>query len=386
MLVPHLPVAENILLGHLPRTRFGSVDWPATNRRAEELLIAVGLDTLNPKENAGRLSTSQRQLVQVARALSDGGDIFLFDEPSSSLAPQEFDKLAGVIRQLRELNKAVIYVSHRMAEVFSLCDRVSVLRDGRLVGSTETSTTSPEEVIRMMIGRDLGTPAKRRRSSSLEEGVALRVETSGGDEFELRRGEIAGLGGLIGAGRTEMLESIFRKQGASDLGIALVPEDRQQDGLALDLSVADNLALTNLGTLSRFGILNLRDKRDFAQRWIAQLGIRCRTAQQRARNLSGGNQQKIVLGKWLARRPGVLLLDEPTRGIDIAAKGEIHRILLEAAGQGTAILMASSDMPELLALCDRVLVMRAGKIAAELGPGEMSEESILRAAAPSYAS
>jgi ABC-type sugar transport system ATPase subunit len=253
------------------------------------------------------------------------------------------------------------------------------------VGTRETSATSPEEVIRMMIGRDLEAAAKRTRSS-LDDGVALRVELPGGGELELRRGEIAGLGGLIGAGRTEMLQRIFRKQGASDPGIALVPEDRQHDGLALDLSIADNLALTNLGTLSRLGILNLRYKSDFAQKWIAQLGIRCRTAQQRAREMSGGNQQKIVLGKWLARRPRVLLLDEPTRGIDIAAKAEIHRVLLDAADRGTAILMASSDMPELLAICDRVLVMRAGKITAELGPGEMSEESILRSAAPSYAS
>jgi ribose transport system ATP-binding protein len=203
--------------------------------------------------------------------------------------------------------------------------------------------------------------------------------------LHLRRGEIVGLGGLIGAGRTELLESIFLSRSHKNSGIALVPEDRQHVGLALDLSVADNLALTNLGMLSRFGVLNVRGKNRFAEKWIKELGIRCRTPRQSARNLSGGNQQKIVLAKWLARRPKVLLLDEPTRGIDIAAKSEIHRILREIADQGTAILMASSDMTELLALSDRILVMRSGRITAELGPREMSEEAILSSAAPSHA-
>jgi ABC-type sugar transport system ATPase subunit len=324
------------------------------------------------------------QMVQVARALSDGGSTFLFDEPSSSLSPQEFEKLAGVIRKLRAEGKVVIYVSHRMAEVFSLCDRVSILRDGKVMGSRETGATSPEEVIRLMIGRDLGAAATRSRTC-VDDGCALRLELPGDVALNLRRGEIVGLGGLIGAGRTELLESIFRKYGEKDPGIALVPEDRQHAGLALDLSVADNLALTNLGRLSRFGILNLRQKSRFAAEWIARLGIRCRSARQTARNLSGGNQQKIVLGKWLARQPKVLLLDEPTRGIDIAAKAEIHRILLDLADHGAAILMASSDMPELLAICDRVLVMRAGRVTAELGPGEMSESAILKSATPAYA-
>jgi rhamnose transport system ATP-binding protein len=384
VLVPHLSVAENILLGHLPRNRFGIVDWRAAMRRARELLCSVGLETLNAAEEASRLSTSQMQMVQVARALSDGGSTFLFDEPSSSLSPQEFEKLAGVIRKLRAEGKVVIYVSHRMAEVFSLCDRVSILRDGKVMGSRETGATSPEEVIRLMIGRDLGAAATRSRAC-VDDGCALRLELPGDVALNLRRGEIVGLGGLIGAGRTELLESIFRKYGEKDPGIALVPEDRQHAGLALDLSVADNLALTNLGRLSRFGILNLRQKSRFAAEWIARLGIRCRSARQTARNLSGGNQQKIVLGKWLARQPKVLLLDEPTRGIDIAAKAEIHRILLDLADHGAAILMASSDMPELLAICDRVLVMRAGRVTAELGPGEMSESAILKSATPAYA-
>jgi ABC-type sugar transport system ATPase subunit len=384
VLVPHLSVAENILLGHLPRDRFFGVGWKAATWRAQELLRTVGLDKLNPAQEACGLSTSESQMVQVARALSHGGNTFLFDEPSSSLGPHEFERLAYIIRKLRAEGKAVIYVSHRMAEIFSLCDRVTVLRDGKVMGSREITATSPEEVIRMMIGRDLGAAAARS-SRGVESAVALRVELPDGAELELRSGEIVGLGGLMGAGRTELLGSIFRKHGSHDPGIALVPEDRQHEGLALDLSVADNLALTNLGTLSRFGILNLRYKSSFAQKWIAQLGIRCRSARQRARDLSGGNQQKIVLAKWLARLPRVLLLDEPTRGIDIAAKAEIHRILLDAAARGAAILMASSDMPELLSICDRVLVMRAGTISAELGPGQMSEDAILKAAAPRYA-
>ena len=255
---------------------------------------------------------------------------------------------------------------------------------GKLMGTRETGATSPEEVIRLMIGRDLGGAATRSRPAA-KDGCALRLDLPGDVALNLRRGEIVGLGGLIGAGRTELLESIFRKYSEKDPGIALVPEDRQHAGLALDLSVADNLALTNLGMLSRFGILNLRRKSRFAAEWIGDWRFAAGAPGKAARNLSGGNQQKIVLGKWLARQPEVLLLDEPTRGIDIAAKAEIHRILLDLADQGAAILMASSDMPELLAICDRVLVMRAGKITAELGPGEMSEAAILKSAAPAYA-
>ena len=384
VLVPDLSIAENILLGHLPRGRSGAVNWGKVMRCAHELLRRVGLDTLNPEEPASCLSGSQMQMVQVARALSDGGETLLFDEPSSSLSSPEFAKLAAVIGVLRDQGKVVIYVSHRMAEVFSICDRVSVLRDGKLMGTLETSATSPEEVIRLMIGRNLDGAAERSRTC-IGDDIALRIDLSGGVELRLRRGEIVGLGGLIGAGRTELLEKVFRKHSEKEPSVALVPEDRQHAGLALDLSVADNLALTNLGMLSRFGILNMRRKQSFAEKWIGKLGIRCRSARQSARNLSGGNQQKIVLGKWLAREPRVLLLDEPTRGIDIAARSEIHGILRELADRGTAILMASSDMPELLALSDRILVMRSGRITAELGPREMSEEAILNAAAPAYA-
>ena len=323
-------------------------------------------------------------MVQVARALSDGGETFLFDEPSSSLSSPEFATLAAVIGVLRDQGKVVIYVSHRMAEVFSICNCVSVLRDGKLMGTLETSATSPEEVIRLMIGRNLDGATERSRTC-IGDDIALQIDLPGGIELRLQRGEIVGLGGLIGAGRTELLENVFRKHSEKDPSIALVPEDRQHAGLALDLSVADNLALTNLGMLSRFGVLNMRRKQSFAEKWIGKLGIRCRSARQSARNLSGGNQQKIVLGKWLAREPRVLLLDEPTRGIDIAARSEIHGILRELADRGAAILMASSDMPELLALSDRILVMRSGRITAELGPREMSEEAILNAAAPAYA-
>jgi ABC-type sugar transport system ATPase subunit len=383
VLVPDLSVAENVLLGNLPRTRFGTVDWHEVDRRAQELLTLVGLETLNPRQPASNLSTSQMQMVQVARALSDGGDTFLFDEPSSSLSPQEFAKLASVIGHLRDQGKVVIYVSHRMSEVFSLCNRVSVLRDGKLMGTLNTSATSPEEVIRLMIGRDLDVPGMRSRAWTADD-VALQVGLPGEVALNLRRGEIVGLGGLVGAGRTELLESIFRKRRETDVNIALVPEDRQHTGLALDLSIADNLALTNLRMLSRFGVLSLNKKASFAEKWIGELGIRCQSARQSARYLSGGNQQKIVLAKWLARQPRVLLLDEPTRGIDIAAKAEIHRILRRLADRGTAILMASSDMPELLALSDRILVMCLGRVVSELGPLEMSEEAILNSATPAY--
>jgi ABC-type sugar transport system ATPase subunit len=383
VLVPELSVAENVLLGHLPRKPFGAIDWHEMHRRAQELLTLVGLETLNPRELASSLSTSQMQMVQVARALSDGGNTFLFDEPSSSLSPQEFAKLADVIRHQRDQGKVVIYVSHRMSEVFTLCSRVSVLRDGKLMGTLSTSATSPEEVIRLMIGRDLETLAVRSRTW-VDDDVVLRMDLPGNKALELRRGEIVGLGGLMGSGRTELLESIFQEHMGTDTHVALVPEDRQHTGLALDLSIADNLALTNLHMLSRFGVLSLNKKRSFAEKWIGELGIRCQSAGQNARYLSGGNQQKIVLAKWLARQPRVLLLDEPTRGIDIAAKAEIHRILRELADFGTAILMASSDMPELLALSDRILVMCLGRIVSELGPLEMSEEAILNSATPAY--
>jgi rhamnose transport system ATP-binding protein len=402
VLAPDLSIAENVYIGRLPRRPWGRIDWNSAMENTRGLLARVGLRHLEPGKCVRGLGMGERQLIQVARALSGGGETFLFDEPTSSLSRPEMAKLAEIICALRSERKVVVFVSHRLEEIFSICDSVSVLRDGRLVGTRPVSATSHDELIRMMVGRDLSF--EHARDSAPQADTCLRV-TLAGRSFEVRRGEIVGLAGLIGAGRTELLNAIFGVaplKGASvtwkgkatqfespgeaaRAGLAYVPEDRKQHGLALDLSVADNFALPNLRTLSRLGFLLQSQKTKLARALSARLQVRSRGAGQKAGTLSGGNQQKVVVGKWLARAPECLLLDEPTRGVDVAAKAEIYRLIRELAAGGMAVLMSSSELPELLALSDRVVVMREGHISGELSRAEMSEVAVMRLATPGFA-
>jgi ribose transport system ATP-binding protein len=351
---------------------------------------------------------AEQQLVEIARALAENGQIFLFDEPTACLSPPDVARLGEILKALKQMGKIVLYVSHRLEEIFSLCDCVSILRDGQLVGSRRVSETNPRELIQMMVGREIVVSQAPEGSDSRE--IVLRVEKISSERFprtvslEVRRGEIVGIAGLVGAGRTELLQTIFgarpvktgkvfvsdhevqtqSPQDSIDAGMAYVPEDRKQDGLALSLSIADNISLPNMKSLERYGLLRSGRKKELAERMARQLGI-CHTGVDAlALHLSGGNQQKVVLGKWLARAPSILLLDEPTRGIDVGAKAEIHSRIRELAKAGMAILLVSSELPDLLSLSDRILVLREGEIAGELDRPSFHEESVMRLATPGY--
>jgi ribose transport system ATP-binding protein len=403
-----LSIAENIFLGQLPKTRWKTVDWQQAFLQAQKLMIRVGLGERSPQLPVSKLGLAEQQLVEIARALAENGQIFLFDEPTACLSPADVSRLGEILKELKQMGKLVLYVSHRLEEIFSFCDCVSILRDGQLVGSRRVSETNPQELIQMMVGREIVVSQAPEGSDSRE--IALRVEKISSDRFprnvslEVRRGEIVGIAGLVGAGRTELLQTIFgarpvkagkvfvfdhevqtqSPQGSIDAGIAFVPEDRKQDGLALALSIADNISLPNMKSLEHYGLLRSRKKRELAERMARQLDIRHSGVDALALHLSGGNQQKVVLGKWLARAPSILLLDEPTRGIDVGAKAEIHSRIRELARAGMAILLVSSELPDLLSLSDRILVMREGEIAGELERPNFHEESVMRLATPGY--
>lgn len=409
LLAQHLSIAENMFLGRLPRNLRLGVDWPLTIRLAADLLQRVGLSNLDPRHSVRGLEMGEQQLIQTARALACSGRIFLFDEPTSALTPAEISKLCAVIRSLAAHGAIVLFVSHRLTEIFSLCDRVSVLRDGNCVVTYKVTETTPNALIRAMVGREISRKAHANRSGDAQQ-VSLSVRNwqfdSQGSRIQLdvRQGEIVGLAGLVGCGRTAMLESIFgirphrgtiavngktveisHPGDAIGAGIAFVPQDRKRDGLVLPLTVENNLALTNFSAISRFGLLSRAKKRTLSLNWISRLEVKCTGPLQPARTLSGGNQQKVVLAKWLTRNPAVLLLDEPTRGVDIGAKTEIHEIIRTRAARGVAVLLASSEMPELLQLSDRILVMREGCIVDELYGENIEEEEILRRAVPGAA-
>ena len=406
LLAQDLSIAENIYLGRLPRNRFGSVDWKLTFASSRSLLERVGLSHLDPRSTARKLNVGEQQLIQTARALIDGGRVFLFDEPTSSLTSAETDRLSSIIRELASDGAIVIFVSHRMREIFSICDTVSVLRDGLLVQSCPTAKTNPDQLIRTMVGREIAP--RESRELSLRREPSLQVENlrygpgSPPVNFTVCAGEIVGLAGLAGAGRSEILEGIFgarapvsgqvhlngkiaRIRSPRDAVLhrmALVPGDRKRDGLVLDLNIAANLALPSLRSLSRLGFVLRSRARALYTLLVPRVRLRCTGPNQRAVTLSGGNQQKIVIGKWLATNPSVLLLDEPTRGVDVGAKAEIHDVIRQLATSGMAVLLSSSEMPELLSLCDRVLVLCEGRVNGELQGSAINEEAILELAAP----
>jgi rhamnose transport system ATP-binding protein len=403
-LYPDLTVAENIFMGHQPRTRMGLIDWHAMERRARAILHDLDADRLDPLQKIGGLSVGNQQRVEIAKALSQNARILIMDEPTAALTQHDVDQLFAIVRRMRERGVAVIYISHRLEEVFLLADRVTVLRDGQVVGTRLVRETSQPELIRMMVGRTLdalfpkqdapiGAPALHVRDLSY--GRTVR-----GVSFELRRGEIVGMAGLVGAGRSEMAHVLFgitpaesgsvtvdgrtvpirSPRQAMELGIAYVPEDRKHEGLILPMSVRENTTLAILRRLAHAGFVDQRAERKITGEYVEKLRIRTPGIAQLVRNLSGGNQQKIVIAKWLAREPKVLILDEPTRGIDVGAKAEIHRLMSALAQQGLAILMISSELPEILGMSDRVLVMRQGRIVGEFTREQATQEAIIGAA------
>ncbi|PZS18901.1 MAG: ABC transporter [Pseudonocardiales bacterium] len=402
-IVQHVSVAENIYLGALPR-RGRILDRRALFARVRADLQRYGFTAvLDPAEMGSQLSPAQRQLVEVLRALTSRVKVIAFDEPTSSLSDHEVEALFGLIRRLRGEGVAIVYVSHRMPEIFTIADRVAVLRDGRNVGERRVSETENDELVRMMVGRDL-TDMFVRTPANPGSPAQVVLELSGLDtddvhdiSLQVRAGEVVGLGGLVGAGRSELAHAIaggvpihsgsvtvsgrpIRLRAPADAlraGIGFAPEDRKVQALLLHRTIRDNISLAILSRLSRMRIVRRKEERDIAKRFVRQLSIRTPTIEQVVGNLSGGNQQKVVLARWLAHRPKVLILDEPTRGVDVGAKAEIYSIINNLAEDGMALLVISSELPELLGLSDRILVMQRGRITGELPRDEASEERVL---------
>ncbi len=401
-LFPDLDIAENIFVGRQP-TRRGRIDWQRMYIEATALLRRLGV-SLDPRTKARALSVAQMQLVEIARAISIKTKVLIMDEPTSSLTLGEIEDLFVIVRQLREQGTAIIFISHHLEELFALCDRVTILRDGSYVDTRSMSDISTKDLIQMMVGRTLSELFPKQDVAAGEvvlEVSGLAVEGNFTNvSFTLRRGEILGMAGLIGAGRTEVARALFgvdpatagvikldgravtitSPQTAMALGIGYVPEDRKLHGLVLDMSIADNITLPELPTFAKLGWLDRKREQAAATASAQQLEVKMRGVEQAAGQLSGGNQQKVVLSKWLGTRPRVLILDEPTRGIDVGTKAAVHRLMSNLAAQGMAILMISSELPEVLGMSDRILVMREGRITGHFSRAEATQEQLMAAA------
>ncbi|RIK73918.1 MAG: hypothetical protein DCC67_17275 [Planctomycetota bacterium] len=407
---PDLDAADNVFIGREPRRLAGLLlDRRHMERHTRELLDRLG-EALPVDRPLGELPLAQRQMIGMARALSQQCRLLIMDEPTASLSTREAETLFRIIRQLRSEGVAILYVSHRMEEIFALADRATVLRDGHHVATASLGEVTPSKLIQFMVGRDveplgrapLGSPAESLPATRLEVRGLSRQGSYADVSFQVREGEIVGLAGLVGAGRSEVAGAVF---GASAYdagevlidgeplekasieasiarGLAFVPEDRQHEGLVLPMSVAENLTLAVLRSLAPRGFIRRRAESQAAASLAAQLDVRAARLSLPAESLSGGNQQKLVLGKWLATEPRVLILDEPTRGVDVAAKADIHRRIRQLASRGMATLVISSELPEILQLCDRILVMREGRLVGQLEPEAATEHSILELALP----
>jgi ribose transport system ATP-binding protein len=399
-LADHLTTAENIFMGRLPTNRVGFVDWHRLVADTDELSQRLGL-ALEAKVPVGRLSVARRQMVEIAKALSRDARIIVLDEPSAVLGDAELRGLFDVIRRLAGKGTAFVYISHRLNEVFRITDRVTVMKDGRVVTTRPTAELTPARLVRAMVGRDVQAEVERPPTEPGPEALSVRGLTRRGviDDIDLtvRVGEIVGIAGLAGSGRTEVLRAIFgadpidsgditvfgsrarirTPRDAVALGIGLLTEDRKADGLLLLQSLAFNVTITQLADVSSRRLLSRSRERRTVHRYIDRLDIRTPGAAALVRNLSGGNQQKAIFAKWLHARCRILLIDEPTRGVDVGAKHEIHALLVALAASGVAIVMVSSELPEILAVSDDVIVMREGRITARLSRAEATEERIM---------
>lgn len=398
-LVSSLSVAENIFIRNKPTYRAGFINFFKLNRQAQRLLDDLKLGYINPRTPVGLLSGAEQQMVEIAKALAQNPQLLILDEPTASITETETDTLFEIIRVLKEKGVSIIYISHRMAEIFQIADRVSVLKDGCLQTTQAVADTNIEEVIRQMVGRELQTFSAQHH---VRTSVALEVQGLFGQAFHdisftLRQGEILALAGLVGAGRSEVARAIFgadplykgkiilegqpvspqHPADARNLGIGYLPEERKSNGLFLDMTVEDNLLITYLETMSRFGFINNQQARKEAEKSIQKLNIITPHVRQKVQYLSGGNQQKVVLARWLLRQLKVFIIDEPTHGVDVGAKSEIYGLLKELTRLGVAVLLISSELPEVLTLSDRILVMWNGQITAEMPREEASEEEIM---------
>lgn len=406
-LLSYLSVAENILFERLP-SRFGLVDYRALYQRAQALLDEVGLD-LSPRTPVERLSVAQMQMVEIARALSSESKLLVLDEPTASLTSRETTRLFDIIQRLKARGVTIIYISHRLGEIYEIGDRFTVLRNGQKVATEPLEGVEVEDIVKLMVGRDLAQ-AYPFRDDVEPSAELLRVEDLKPESaaysvsFSVRAGEMLGIAGLVGSGRSEIVRAIFgadpKSQGTLWLdgksvhvthpkeavkhGISLLTENRKEEGLVLDMPVYANITLTHLAAIARGGLLQNEPEKEASKRLVTELDIRTPTINQHVRNLSGGNQQKVVLAKWLFRNAKVLMVDEPTRGIDVGAKFEIYELLWNLAAAGKAIIIVSSDLPELMGLCHRILVMSKGKLAGELERSQFDQERILSLAYSAY--
>lgn len=401
-LVPYLSVAENIFLGEFIKKGL------IINRRSMEAQSAELFERLNikidPKAKVADLTTGYQQLVEIAKAISKKSSILIMDEPSAPLTSKEVDAMFVMIGTLKSQGVTVIYISHRLEEIFNIADRVSVLRDGKYIITKTTAETSKDELIRYMVGRTLKETYQKESYATDDVILSLRNVSGNGVKdisFDVKRGEIFGLGGLVGAGRTELVQMLFgaakiqegeihfegkrihprsQKQ-AVKLGISLVPENRKEQGVILSQNVIRNITLTQIGKLAKFGLVNRRREKQQTEDTIKRFNIRTPSIYQYIKNLSGGNQQKVILGKWINTQPKILIMDEPTRGIDVGAKQEIYRIMSDMAKAGITIIMISSEMEELIGMSDRIAILCKGRMSGLLSKEDFSQEQILKIAA-----
>ena len=402
-LLPYLRVGENIFLGRLPENKLGFVDWQKVNDDATKILNSLNLD-IDPRELVIDLSVAEKQIVEIAKALSLEAKIIIMDEPSAVLAGEELEHLFDVIEALKAQGITVIYISHRLDEIFHIADRATVLKDGKVMGTLITKEAEKSELIKLMIGRTLEETfpkSKNGKGDVILEARKISSKFKIQDiSFELHEGEVLGLAGLVGSGKTELARALFgidklqtgeilingssernlTPQKAVGLGISLVPEDRKLQGLVLHLSIKKNISLPVLKNLKKFGLMNSKLEEVYIDNYIKALSIKTPNSDIEVQQLSGGNQQKVVVAKWLGTNPKVIILDEPTRGIDVGTKKEMYTIIRDLAEQGTGVIMMSSELIEILGMSDRILVMRDGSIAGELTRNEASEEKILRLA------
>jgi len=400
-LFPELSVAENMAIGLEERAFWSRINWRERRRRAAQLLARVGA-RVDPDAEAGELTMPQQQLVEIARALGAEAKVLIMDEPTASLSDEDTSNLFSVIEQLRDDGAGIIYISHRLEELPLIAGRVTVLRDGRTIDTREMSEVNRQQLIQLMVGRELSAVFPKRAiqlGDIVLESRQLGCSASGMHDVNLsvRAGEIVGLAGLVGAGRTELARTIFgltpadrgeillrekriRIESAAQAiqsGIAYVPEDRRRHGVVPDLAISANITLASLDRLARFGTMDFRHEKQVAADYTHRLGIKTPSIFAPVATLSGGNQQKVALSRWLVTKPSLLILDEPTQGIDVAAKAEVHELMMELAAQGVAILMISSELPEILGMSDRIAVMCKGTIVATLDRAEATPENIL---------
>lgn len=411
-LIPYLSITENIFLGRELVNGWGMLDKKAMRSKTKMLLEKLKLD-VSPDTLIYELKVGQQQVVEIAKALLTESDVIIMDEPTSAISEGEVEVLFGIIEGLKKEGKAIVYISHKLDELFRIADRFIVLRDGKTIDAGEMQGMSHDQIINKMVGRNI--TVMKKADVVMSRDVILSVENIRLNHpvrsheilknisFSVCKGEILGIFGLMGAGRTELLETIFglhpklstgkivinnskadltSPSAAIKAGIALVPEDRKKDGLVLGLNVKTNIGITTLESMAEYGVLDEKKESALAKKYITELKIKTPSDKQAAKNLSGGNQQKIVLAKWLATKPKVLMLDEPTRGIDINAKNEIYKLIIQLANEGLGIIVVSSELPEILAVCDRILVMSEGNITAEFLIGDATEDNILKAAIP----